>query len=286
MYTIKLNGASGVIPELDVILRQVFMKRPSLRYLVTKVNKDNLAYVLEVYEGIDHTGRVTYGDYRPMRGETKKVYMLESPKIEKKRHPVDALITTNATTAVKTLLDEEIYAPPGEERKVRDVLMQAEYRMESLVSQASYAFHSPPSAVDVTRFLSKTLAGETIDVDAHFPKIKQFLEKNRKPLEDFDIITEVAKHIEGDNAPKDYSVIKYEIDESISMFSAKSKSIVYNGKSTYELPDWAQSKLTMLKVVEPKQVIRNVGFKFNQDNDEDKALYYVILDGEIPDLIE
>lgn len=281
MYKITLNNAIGVVPELDEVLRQVFMKRPSLRYLARGI-KEDLAYSLDVYDGIDHVGSVMYGSYRPYRGETKLVYQLQSPKINKDRAPNDTILTSNSKVAVKTLLNEEVYARPDDEKKVSQVLTHAEYRMESIISSLSYNVSHLGNNLNLNKLLVKIVDGETIDIDARFPEISKFVDKNRKTLAEIELAEGVQKTMEA----KNYHVVKYEIDESLSMFSAKDRAIVYNGNSTYDLPDWAQSKLAMLKVVDPKQVMRHVGFKFHEDNDEDKALYYVLLDGEIPDLIE
>lgn len=281
MYKITLNNAVGVVPELDEVLRQVFMKRPSLRYLARGI-KENVAYSLDVYDGIDHVGSVMYGSYRPYRGEPKLVYQLQSPKINKDRAPNDTILTSNSKVAVKTLLNEEVYARPDDEKKVSQVLTNAEYRMDSIISSLSYHVSHLGNSLNLSKLLVKIVDGETIDIDARFPEIRKFVDKNRKTLAEVELAESVQKTMEA----KNYHVVKYEIDESLSMFSAKDRAIVYNGNSTYDLPDWAQSKLAMLKVVDPKQVMRHVGFKFHEDNDEDKALYYVLLDGEIPDLIE
>ena len=285
MYNVKLLKAKGVVPELDAVLRAVFMKDPSLRYLTVKTDRDDLAYALSIYLGVDLIGSIEYGPWKQGRGEPKVQYQITSPYIKKERYPTDTVLTKNANTAIKTLLNKELFKPKAVDKRIQEEQELAERRIGRFVSYANYDINRPSTSDNyaLTKILMQIHDGETPDLSGIYNMNKLMDDKNREAVANY----EIAKQVEDTVKAKQISIVKHEIDESITMTSMRDGTVVYQGKSTYELPEWAQSKLAMLKAIKDDQVIRNVGFKIaEKDDDVGTSTYYVLVDGEIPDMIE
>ena len=76
--------------------------------------------------------------------------------------------------------------------------------------------------------------------------------------------------------------LREDVNGGMTIINLLDESIFYRGNSTYDLPVWMQSKVTILKLLEKNQAARNIGCKTECDG----YTYYFIVDGEIPDLIE
>lgn len=283
MYTVNLNGANGVAPELDEVFRKVFLKRPSLRYLArTRQDRDNNAFVFDVYDGIDWVAEVAWKTHTPGRGESKKMFHVHTPNINKDRYPRDTLLTTKASSAIKTLLDEEIVKPRPVDEKIKRKLDSATYELDSFISRTQYRLDMKSSRFETLSFLFACRDGENPKLEDYPDILKNFTEDNEKAVGDYKVLIDMSKHLKRG----DFHCIEYEVDESITAYSAKTNSIVYQGKSTYELPQWAQGKLAMLKMVENNQAVRNVGFRYEDSDAAGDKVVYVLIDGEIPDMVE
>ena len=283
MYTVNLNGAQGVIPGLDEVFRKVFLKRPSLRYVARdRQDKNDNAFVFDVYDGIDWVGEASWKNYTPGRGEAKMMFHVHSPNIKKDRYPRDTLLTTKASSAIKTLLDTDIIKPRPVDEKVKRKLESAVSELDSLMSRVRYRMRGDASGPELLSFLFACRDGENPKIENYPSIIKNLTPENEKAVGDYAVLEE----LEGQIARGGFHCIEYEVDESLTAYSSATNSIIYQGKSTYELPQWAQGKLAMLKMVENGQAIRGVGFRYEDGNAAGDRVVYVLIDGEIPDMVE
>ena len=283
MYTVNLNGAQGVAPELDEVFRKTFLKRPSLRYVARdrQDNNDN-AFVFDVYDGIDWVGDVMWKEHRPSRGEAKMVFHVHSPNISKDRYPRDTLLTTNASSAIKTLLDTDIIKPRSVDEKVKQKLQSAVSELDSLMSRIRYRMEWKSNPPELLSFLFACRDGENPKIENYPSVIKNLTAENEKAVGDHAVLEELEEQI----ARGGFHCVEYEVDESLTAYSSATNSIIYQGRSTYELPQWAQGKLAMLKMVENGQAIRGVGFRYEEGSAAGDRVVYVLIDGEIPDMVE
>lgn len=283
MYTVNLNSAQGVAPELDEVFRKVFLKRPSLHYLARpRQDRNNNAFVFDVYDGIDWVGEVTWKNYTPGRGEQKKMFHIHSPNINKDRYPRDVLLTTKASAAIKTLLNEEIIKPRPVDEKVKQKLQSAVNELDSLMSRVRYRMEWRGNTPELLSFLFACRDGENPSIENYPFVIRNLTPENEKAVGDYAVLEE----LEGQIARGNFHCVEYEVDESLTAYSSATNSIIYQGRSTYELPQWAQGKLTMLKMVENGQAIRGVGFRYEDGSAAGDKVVYVLIDGEIPDMVE
>ena len=286
-YTANTNGAGHVHPMLHEVFQKVFMKRPSLRYVATPeaVSSANEVYAFQIYDGVEFVGEIAWRRYRPSRttlSEEKFMYQISSPFICKERSPRDTIMTTNTRSAVNTLLDEKVIRKrePSElvEKKLNEVRMMA----DELVRKSRWGMSARHSETDILKFILKVADGEMPNLD-DFPKIKASVtDDNRTAMANFEIATGIMEAVDKEQ----FYLVEYEIDESLTAYSAITKEKIYQGNSTYELPPLVQSKLAMLKMIDKGQAIRNVGAKLDSERVVGPDVVYIVLDGEIPDLIE
>jgi len=285
-YTANTNGAGHVHPMLHEVFQKVFMKRPSLRYVGTPNAVSGAeVYAFQIYDGVEFVGEIAWRRYRPSRttlSEEKFMYQISSPFICKERSPRDTIMTTNTRSAVNTLLDEKVIRKrePSElvEKKLNEVRMMA----DELVRKSRWGMSARHSETDILKFILKVADGEMPNLD-DFPKIKASVtDDNRTAMANFEIATGIMKAVDKEQ----FYLVEYEIDESLTAYSAITKEKIYQGNSTYELPPLVQSKLAMLKMIDKGQAIRNVGAKLDSERVVGPDVVYIVLDGEIPDLIE
>ncbi len=283
MYTVNLNGAQGVAPELDEVFRKVFLKRPSLRYVArSRQDKSGNAFALDVYDNIEWVGEVMWREHRPSRGEAKMMFHIKSPNINKDRSPGDTLLTTKASSAIKTLLNTDTIKPRSVDEKIKEKLETAVSELDSLMSRVRYRLEMRNNNAELLSFLFACKDGENPKIEDYPGIVKNLTPENEKALGDYAVLEELERQI----ARGGFHCVEYEVDESLTAYSSKTNSVIYQGKSTYELPQWAQGKLTMLKMVENNQAIRGVGFRYEDIRTAVNKVVYVLIDGEIPDMVE
>ena len=286
-YTANTNGAGHVHPMLHEVFQKVFMKRPSLRYVATPdaVNSANEVYAFQIYDGVEFVGEIAWERYRPGRttlDEEKIRYKISSPFICKERSPRNTLITTNTRSAVNTLLDDKAIRKREPSELIAKKIGEAKYMTDELVRKSRWGISARHSETDILKFILKVADGELPNLD-DFPKIKASVtDDNRTAMANFEIATGIMEAV----GKEQFYLVEYEIDESITAYSAITKEKIYQGNSTYELPSWVQSKLAMLKMIDKGQAIRNVGAKLDSERIVGPEVVYIVLDGEIPDLIE
>ena len=286
-YTANTNGEGHVHPVLHEVFQKVFMKRPSLRYvgIPNKVSGANEVYAFQIYDGVEYVGDIAWKVYRPTRttlSEEKFAYQISSPFICKERSPRNTIITTNARSAVSTLLDEKVIRKREPSELVNKKINEAKMMVDEMLRKSRWPISARYSETDILKFILKVADGEMPNLD-DFPKIKASVtDSNREAMANFEIATGIMEAVDKEQ----FYLVEYEIDESITAYSAITKEKIYQGSSTYELPSWVQSKLAMLKMIDKGQAIRNVGAKLDSERIVGPDVVYIVLDGEIPDLIE
>lgn len=282
MYTIKFDpqSSSSIEPQLHEVFYKVFLKRPSLRYVAVpdKVNKSGFAYSFEMYDDIEYVGNISWQEHTPYRGDTKLTYIIKSPNVRKSKYPHDSLLTTKTDKAIKILLDDLVIKKRPMDEKIERILEQAKSEVSHLTSRAMYRLDIRRlDNIDIMDFLIKYEAGLSPNL-SDYPFHRNLTNENKEVVADYNILKDICSHMEKGN----FHYIEYEIDDSLTAYSCKDKAIVYQGSNTYELPVWAQSKLAMLKMIDVNQAIRGVGVKAEVND----RVGYIVVDGEIPDLIQ
>jgi hypothetical protein len=77
---------------------------------------------------------------------------------------------------------------------------------------------------------------------------------------------------------KDGVAIRIEIDGTINVVDIATTSMLYEVKSTYDLPDNYQEKITIAKILEHRQPVEHIGVRFEDSSRDnpDKVYFYLV----------
>lgn len=281
MYKVKFPPSNGtqhstLHPKLPDVLKQVFYKRPALRYLAHDcVSKEGYYCSLDIYEDVYFVGNIKYEKWTPWRGEPKEMFQIKSPNIRKQRHPSDTVLTTSAKKAIDTLLDEKLLCKPEMSKLCEHLVYKMQNGLDNIIHNKRYDYKREFKEHELYAFLTACGSGSLPDL-YNYPSVKKTMSNpmNISVGQELDVLSSLSSEASKEN----FYVVVVNHDESISVYNAKDKSLFYKGNSTYDLPEWMQSKFAILKNIEDKQSIRNMGWRCED--------MYAIIDGEIPDLIQ
>jgi hypothetical protein len=267
--TIKLHDAVDTHSELCGPLLTLFMKKPELTFVEANTTYNNksekVANIFNVYHNLDEVGRIGY--------RSGKLFV-ESKRIRRERRPINEFRTMNPKALIRKSL--EVFIPLEVDNVVEKIMSDTRSAVEA-VRYGVYRKLPDISARDALVFFCDYKTSDTrvpipADIDV---KLTDTAIKN---MQDYKVVIEMQNLV---NSNQGYA-LREEINNNITVVSLKDKSIMYRGSSTYDLPEWMQSKVTILKLLEKNQAARNIGCK----GVEYDSVFYYIVDGEIPDLIE
>ena len=80
---------------------------------------------------------------------------------------------------------------------------------------------------------------------------------------------------------KDGVAIRIEMDGTINVVDIATVSMLYEAKSTYELPDNYQEKITIAKILEHRQPVEHIGVRFDDaSSDNPERAYFYLVGGD------
>lgn len=271
-------------------LTRLYLKVPALSFEVLEHYYPSAghaeAYEFGVYHGIDLVGKINFRYRRTKNGETVWATSVQSPYIRKDRAPHHEFISTNPSTALRKAI--EVYSLGPNETSVRgSILFKAKSSLDSLVGNAMYKARRPFShnlsdadTIEVLQYFIDKI--ETPTADIAIPKFATAIntDDNKQALNNYTILKGLEDAMKKN---KGYAV-RIERDESIRAFpfdSIDSGKQVIHAKTTYELPEWMQSKLAMLKMLDGVQAVSQVGVRLTKKDEKEEPLLFFIVDGEM-----
>jgi len=267
--TIKLHEAVDTHSELCGPLLTLFMKRPELTFVEAHTtyndNSQKVANIFDVYHNLDVVGRIGY--------RQSKLFV-ESKLIVRERRPRNEFRTVNPKALIRKAL--EVFIPEGAGDVADKIISDAKNMVESV----RYGVYRKLPDISSREALAFFCDYKTSDTRVPIPTEldAKLTEATIKNMQDFKILVEMQELL---NRRQGY-VLREEINNNITVVSLQDKTIMYRGSSTYDLPEWMQSKVIILKLLENNQGARNIGCKGEENNN----MFYFIVDGEIPNLIE
>jgi len=80
---------------------------------------------------------------------------------------------------------------------------------------------------------------------------------------------------------KDGVAIRIEMDGTINVVDIATVSMLYEAKSTYDLPNNYQEKITIAKILEHRQPVEHIGVRFDDaSSDHPERAYFYLVGGE------
>lgn len=276
-YDIKLRtNTTEVFPQLDELLKSLTMKEPSLTFIQNTLVSPCTS--VDVYNHVDKVGELGYFSKTNRNGDGYRYFSIKSPKILKNRRPYNCIDTKNNKTALREAV--KYFSQEVDKSKVcAFILEKVKTNLSEITSRAKYRseLNTATTKVITEYFYQRIAFGVVPEVPASILDTfnsKDLVSKRR----DYVIVEAMEQALQR----REGYALRFDIDGGFTVVSAKDGSLLYRGSSSYDLPEWMQSKLAMLKVMDENRAIHNVGVKFEPDND---YTYMYFVEGDIPDMI-
>ena len=268
----------ALLPKLEMFLNDLTIRKPNVKFVVAGTRIDNNVRNVknvDVYDGYEHVGAICIEmDYN--KTESGDLYEVSSPKIFKSRGNKDTRATKHYKKALK--LANDLF-----EKSPADVLAkQIHGRVEECVhsmhrsaeQQLEQCLYNP--LADIGMYLHRVKHGGPqpfpTELEAKFGK--EWVDKGDNYRIAKSLLDRFTKH-------KDGVAIRIEIDGTINVVDIATTSMLYEVKSTYELPDNYQEKITIAKILEHRQPVEHIGVRFDDaSSDNPERAYFYLVGGD------
>jgi hypothetical protein len=282
-----------VNPKLDSFLDTLFMKMPSLTFsahdytqkLVGSAKYDDQANIIEdsewvkiivsvrVYNGIEEVGFVRVDDevYRSNKRET--LYQIRSDNNRLNNGRNDTKKTKDPKEALKRCLKVFVTSPESKMVQKRYDHMASEANNMKYWSARTLAKLLDDVGLEAIEYFRRTKNGEqNVAIPKH---ICDELDKE-SVLRDID--TAKLAIIVNDALDKKEGLIVGEVNGKIAVADLTNNTY-RTIDSSYDLPEVYQAKFAMLKIVDERQPVAQVGVKTNDRSDD--SVWYFLMSGDI-----
>ena len=268
----------ALLPKLEMFLNDLTIRKPNVKFVVsgTRIH-NNVRNVknVDVYDGYEHVGAICIEmDYN--KTESGDLYEVSSPKIVKSRGNKDTRATKHYKKALK--LATELF-----EKSPADVLAkQIHGRVEECVhsmhrsaeQQLEQCLYNP--LADIGMYLHRVKHGGPqpfpTELEAKFGK--EWVDKGDNYRIAKSLLDKFEKH-------KDGVAIRIEMDGTINVVDIATVSMLYEAKSTYDLPNNYQEKITIAKILEHRQPVEHIGVRFDDaSSDNPERAYFYLVGGD------
>ena len=266
--TVKLTKSEKVHPQLSSILVSLFVKNPSLMFKEVDygyIDGVRVGNEFNVYFHADEVGKIFYRDGK---------LHVRSPLISNERRPYNDFRTKSEKAALRKAL--EVFEPKG----AGDIAHKVSYQTREALDNLLYAVNRNLPHIDSNELIAFFREYKFSDTKLPIPAAidAKLTDRAIQAIDEYEIVKGLRDLVK---LKKGYA-LREDVNGGMTIVNLLDESIFYRGNSTYDLPVWMQSKVTILKLLEKNQAARNIGCKTERDD----YTYYFIVDGEIPDLIE
>ncbi len=274
-----------LLPKLEMFLNDLAIRKPNVKFVVSGTRNNNgerRVRSVEVYDGYEKVGAICLEmDYnRTKSGFSDKdsfdIYEVSSPKIVKSRGSQDTRATKHYKKALK--LATELF-----EKSPADVLAkQIHERVESFVrsmaqsaeNQFEHSFYNPLAEIGMYLHKVKQDGPQPFPTEIEPKFNKEWMDRADNYRIANSLLNKFDKY-------KDGVAIRIEIDGTINVVDIATVSMLYEVKSTYELPDNYQEKITIAKILEHRQPVEHIGVRFDDaSQDHPERAYFYLVGGE------
>ena len=286
MYNVDDNIA--IYEPLDNLMWHLWEKMPSLSFSAHKGRSAKIfdadqtkhyVWQANVFNGVEKVGllSVEYGKFRNGT-ENVPIYTISSPRIKQKKvFRRDEKTTIHLKGAVKIGLS--VFQRSSDTEIAEAIIKDVYKRLDNLVSHTAYHLKDLGSnaPIDLLRYL-----GEIKKSMAHSGSIPSMPINisniiNNKNFDNFLANHRIAETVHAEWVSGNGTLLRYEKDNTITAIDLRNPIRFTTVQSTEELPEIQQTKLGMLKIVNPNQPIESIGVRFA----EEYANCYFVVHGDI-----
>ena len=275
----KITKPAGteVAPRLKEMLELVYAKRPLLEYEAAGNNRNGELCAVTAWQDGQLIGRIDaeFRKYSPAKSTNEIWYSLTCDNIKKQRGSRNTKFVSNAKTAAKDVI--ELFTKKPLSVLGARLIDEVKHIVNGLAEKvhSNYRNSIVFTSSELTNYFIDTYEGKAPPIPQKIADqivSKDMLRKRENVL----IAQNVMNHMVNG---KGYCV-KVMKDESLLCVRIADPMTTSKCASTYELDQYSQEKITMLKLLEPNQFAADIGIKYETDNGEEKSMCYFIVAGE------
>ena len=271
----KKHDKCDLLPKLEMFLNDLAIRKPNVKFVVsgTRIEKgERRVRSVDVYDGYEKVGAICVDqDYG--KAESGDIYEVTSPKIVKSRGSADTRSTKHYKKALK--LANDLFEKSSADVLAKQIHMRVEECMQSMArsaeNQFEHSFYNPLAQIGTYLHKVKQDGPQPFPTELE-PKFgKDWMEKGDDYRIAKSLLDKFEKH-------KDGVAIRIEMDGTINVVDIATVSMLYEAKSTYDLPNNYQEKITIAKILEHRQPVEHIGVRFDdasQDHPE-RAYFYLV----------
>ena len=274
----KKHDKCDLLPKLEMFLNDLAIRKPNVKFVVAGTRSHNaVRHVksVDVYDGYEKVGAICIEmDYN--RTESCDLYEVSSPKIVKSRGNADTRSTKHYKKALK--LANDLFEKSPADVLAKQIHMRVEESMNSMTRSAEqqfeHSFYNPLAQIGMYLHKVKHEGPQPFPTELE-PKFgKDWMEKGDDYRIAKSLLNKFEKH-------KDGVAIRIEMDGTINVVDIATVSMLYEAKSTYDLPNNYQEKITIAKILEHRQPVEHIGVRFDDaSSDHPERAYFYLVGGE------
>jgi hypothetical protein len=274
----KKHDKCDLLPKLEMFLNDLAIRKPNVKFVVSGTRVfNNIRNVrsVDVYDGYEKVGAICI-DINYDKAESGDLYEVTSPKIVKSRGNADTRSTKHYKKALK--LANDLF-----EKSPADVLAkQIHERVESYMNsmrqsaenQFEHSFYNPLAQIGMYLHKVKQDGPQPFPTEIESKFGKDWMAKGDDYRIANSLLDKFTKH-------KDGVAIRIEIDGTINVVDVATVSMLYEAKSTYDLPNNYQEKITIAKILEHRQPVEHIGVRFDDgSHDHPERAYFYLVGGD------
>jgi hypothetical protein len=261
-----------------MFLNDLAIRKPNVKFVVSGTRVlNNIRNVrsVDVYDGYEKVGAICI-DINYDKAESGDLYEVTSPKIVKSRGNTDTRSTKHYKKALK--LANDLFDKSPADVLAKQIHMRVEESMISMArsaeNQFEHSFYNPLAQIGMYLHKVKHEGPQPFPTDIE-PKFgKDWMEKGDDYRIAKSLLDKFEKH-------KDGVAIRIEMDGTINVVDIATVSMLYEAKSTYDLPNNYQEKITIAKILEHRQPVEHIGVRFDDaSSDHPERAYFYLVGGE------
>ena len=274
----KKHDKCDLLPKLEMFLNDLAIRKPNVKFVVggTRSEKgERKVRSVDVYDGYEKVGAICI-EMNYNKNESGDLYEVTSPKIVKSRGSADTRSTKHYKKALK--LANDLFDKSPADVLAKQIHMRVEESMASMMrsaeNQFEHSFYNPLAQIGMYLHKVKQDGPQPFPTELE-PKFgKDWMEKGDDYRIAKSLLDKFEKH-------KDGVAIRIEMDGTINVVDIATVSMLYEAKSTYDLPPNYQEKITIAKILEHRQPVEHIGIRFDDGSaDHPERAYFYLVGGD------
>jgi prolyl oligopeptidase PreP (S9A serine peptidase family) len=281
----KKHDKCDLLPKLEMFLNDLAIRKPNVKFVVSGTRNNNgerRVRSVDVYDGYEKVGAICIEmDYnRTNSGFSDKdsfdIYEVTSPKIVKSRGSADTRATKHYKKALK--LANDLFEKSPADVLANQIHTRVAEAMQSMgrtaENQFEHSFYSPLAQIGMYLHKVKQEGPQPFPTEIEPKFNKEWMQRADDYRIAHSLLDRFEKH-------KDGVAIRIEIDGTINVVDVATVSMLYEAKSTYDLPNNYQEKITIAKILEHRQPVEHIGVRFDDgSHDHPERAYFYLVGGD------